>query len=390
MRSQTGSRRRYLCRACHRTFCSRRGSAYYRLHVPRRTFDQFAVLLSEGLSCAALARILGVAPSTISRWLRRASAHARAFADEHDRIREPVEMQFDEISARPATQSKCPWVFNGLEVASRYWAASVVGVRNRKTTRDFVLQARQACYEVPNPLLITSDPFPYYERELKRGFGPACTYVQVKTHYWQNKVRRATAHVIIGTEERVRQLIDRSEDSTRPNTAFVERLNLHLRRSCSYLHRRTSGRIRNPERLAAAVEIIRCGYNFVRPHARLRWGREDRTPAMQAGIFDRVLSWRSVFEWPTRRPRPAIALARTLASRTRPNWDPASTVAAPSRSLPEHVLRALPSVDRHLPEVEEGPWPGRQGGSVPTLCHRPDLSRTLLADSCRPARGGQV
>lgn len=51
-----------------------------------------------------------------------------------------------------------PWVFNRLEVGSRYWAASVVEVRNRKSTRDFVLQARQACYELPKPLLITSDP----------------------------------------------------------------------------------------------------------------------------------------------------------------------------------------------------------------------------------------
>jgi IS30 family transposase len=77
-------------------------------------------LLAEGLSCASLARVLGVCPGTISRWLARASRHARAFSDEHDRIRQLFEMQFDEISARPASQRGCPWVFNGIEVSTRY------------------------------------------------------------------------------------------------------------------------------------------------------------------------------------------------------------------------------------------------------------------------------
>ncbi len=139
MRSRTGSQCRFLCRACGRTFCARRGSAYYRLHVPRRTFDRFAELLSEGLSCAALARILGIAPSMISRWLQRASAHARVFAEEDDRIRVPVEMQFDEISARPAAQSKC----RGSSTGSR-WARGIglppwskCGTGSRRATSSF-------------------------------------------------------------------------------------------------------------------------------------------------------------------------------------------------------------------------------------------------------------
>jgi transposase-like protein len=102
MRSRHGSQLRLLCRTCGRTFCNRRGSAYYRLHHPRRTFDQFATLFTEGLSCASLVRSLHVSPGTITRWLARASQHARAFGEEHDRIEDLVELQLDEISARPA------------------------------------------------------------------------------------------------------------------------------------------------------------------------------------------------------------------------------------------------------------------------------------------------
>jgi hypothetical protein len=113
-----------------------------------------------------------------------------------------------------------------------------------------------------------------------------------------------------------------SEDSKRPNTSYVERLNLRLRRSCSYLHRRTSGRVRNPERLASVVEIVRCSYNFIRPHARLQLGMRMRTPAMVARIFDRVLTWRSVFAWPVPAPRPAVVLARADPTVRLTTWLP--------------------------------------------------------------------
>jgi hypothetical protein len=56
--------------------------------------------------------------------------------------------------------------------------------------------------------------------------------------------------------------------------------------------------VRNPERLASAVEVLRCAYNFIRPHQALHFGKTVRTPAMQAGIFGRPLSWREVFTWP--------------------------------------------------------------------------------------------
>jgi hypothetical protein len=69
------------------------------------------------------------------------------------------------------------------------------------------------------------------------------------------------------------------------------------------------------------VELIRCHYNFIRPHKRTRFGPVTRTPAMQAGIFDRALSWRSVFAWPLEPRTPAQAveaeMGRTLpANRT--------------------------------------------------------------------------
>ena len=43
------------------------------------------------------------------------------------------------------------------------------------------------------------------------------------------------------------------------------------------------------------VELLRCYYNFIRPHRALRFGRETRTPAMQAGLVSQRLALRDIF-----------------------------------------------------------------------------------------------
>ena len=96
------------------------------------------------------------------------------------------------------------------------------------------------------------------------------------------------------------------------NTAFIERLNFFQRRACPYLHRRTPAPVRKPQRLDQMLAILRSYYNFVRPHAALRFGSVTRTPAMQAGITPRALTFRDIFGCvlppppPPRRLRPAL------------------------------------------------------------------------------------
>ena len=86
-----------------------------------------------------------------------------------------------------------------------------------------------------------------------------------------------------------------SEDSERLNTSFIERLNLTIRSCCSYLRRRTIAHARVVARLAGQLDLLRCHYNFIRPHRSLRFGKVTRTPAMQAGLAPRALSWREIF-----------------------------------------------------------------------------------------------
>jgi hypothetical protein len=95
---------------------------------------------------------------------------------------------------------------------------------------------------------------------------------------------------------RLQQALQQSEDSVKLNTSFVERLNLTIRQGSAYLGRRTICQARRAEYLEDHIELFRCHYNFIRPHRELKFGREFRTPAIQAGLTGRALTFREVFE----------------------------------------------------------------------------------------------
>ncbi len=71
-------------------------------------------------------------------------------------------------------------------------------------------------------------------------------------------------------------------------TAFVERVNLTLRRGVAGLARRTWATARTAPGLLAQVAWWRAYYHWVRPHRGLRGapGAPPRTPAMALGLTD--------------------------------------------------------------------------------------------------------
>jgi transposase InsO family protein len=62
-----------------------------------------------------------------------------------------------------------------------------------------------------------------------------------------------------------------------------------------YLGRRRLSHAREDEHLTAHLELVRCFYNFIRPHRALKFGKVIRTPAMQAGLVARRLRFRDIF-----------------------------------------------------------------------------------------------
>jgi len=125
--------------------------------------------------------------------------------------------------------------------------------------------------------------------------GVSCICAQVIKKRRNNRVIRVDRNLIIGTDNQLESSLFNSEDSSTINTSFVERHNLTIRQGSAYLNRRTACHCRQEEYLEEHLQLLKCYYNFIRPHQSLRFGNEVRTPAMQAGLVCRKLSFRDVF-----------------------------------------------------------------------------------------------
>jgi hypothetical protein len=126
------------------------------------------------------------------------------------------------------------------------------------------------------------DGFAFYERVIGQVFGPVCVYGQVIETSRNNRIGKLDRRTVIGTEGRFEERLQQSEDSSTLNTSFIERLNRTIRQGSAYLCRGTICHARWRQRLEGHLELLRYYYNVVRPHQALRFGREIRTPAMQA------------------------------------------------------------------------------------------------------------
>ena len=292
--TKLGRRRRYRCKICGRTVSLNTGTAYSGLRCARREFDQVASLRVEGVSISATARVTGHSRDTIARWLERASSAAARFNRQILRDFDVLELQADELCTFIGSKSRPTWLFTTIEVAPRVWASSLLGRRSSRNTtavlNDVIFRGRFA--RCP---LVATDGFAYYRAAILRLVGPACVYGQVIKTRRNDRVVRVDRRVKIGTARRLEDALLNLEDSETLNTSFVERLNLTICQGSAYLQRRTPCHARGEDQLRGHVELLRCHYNFARPHRSLKFGRGTRTPAMQAGLASTQLNWVDIF-----------------------------------------------------------------------------------------------
>jgi IS1 family transposase len=257
-------------------------------------FDEVASLSVEGLSKSAIARVKQITWNTVHRWLERAAAWSRRFSDRKMKRLAMAEPQADEMQTIVGGKEQPIWVFAVIDVWSRLWPSTIVGGRSYRNTlvlfRD--VSKRMNPGQIP---LITTDGFEFYKKVIGRVFGPACLYGQVIKTRRNDRIVKVERRMVIGSAWGLQQPLRDSEDSSKLNTSFIERLNLTIRQGSAYLFRRTICQARWKEYLADHLELLRCYYNFVRPHRALKFGREVRTPAMQAGLTTKRLTFREIF-----------------------------------------------------------------------------------------------
>lgn len=170
------------------------------------------------------------------------------------------------------------WIFAAIELGARLWCSTVVGRRSyQNTSARFRDIAERAILE--DIRLIATDGLEFYERVVGQVFGPACVYGRVIKTRRNNRIVKLERRAMIGTRRQLEKRLWESEDSSTLKTSFIERLNLTIRQGSAYLCRRTICHARWKERPKVHLELLRCYYNFVRPHRALKFGvKSERRP----------------------------------------------------------------------------------------------------------------
>jgi len=258
------------------------------------TFDTVVALRVEGVSISAIARVEGIAWNTVARWLEKAAQACCRFNQRRIAGFAVEELQADEIRSFAGSKNRPSWVFVAIEVSSRLWPSTVVGRRSYRNTLALLRDVANRMDFERLPLIVT-DGFDFYEKVVRRVFGPAALYGQVLKTRRNDRIVKVERRALMGASWRFEEALNHSEDSSTLNTSFIERLNLTIRQGSAYLARRALSHARLNDKLEQHLELLRCHYNFVRPHRALKFGSETRTPAMQAGLTTRRLTLREVF-----------------------------------------------------------------------------------------------
>jgi transposase-like protein len=305
------------CQACGVTFTTRRHTSLYRLKTTSQRIGLVLTALAEGLSVAAASRVFGHTEETITRWVTRAGEHsARLHHRWFQRLRLP-HLQLDELRTRLRDRTHVLWLWVVVDPLSKLIPVLHLGARTQAGAHRVVHTLRQQL--APDCLpAFTSDGLNLYFYALTAHFGhwteaverckrqwrvaPELLYGQVKKTYRRRKVVSVTRLMRCGTPEALRTALTQLGLTGRLNTAFVERVNLTLRRSMAALARRTWSTAQEAPHLLVQLEWWRGYYHFVRPHSALRMllvqprtrgGKRrpqlyrQRTPAMAAGLTSR-------------------------------------------------------------------------------------------------------
>jgi IS1 family transposase len=220
------------------------------------------------------------------------------------------------------------WVWTAMDPVTKLLLAIDVGERTLAMAQGVVHQIAQVLAPNCVPLFLT-DGFREYITALLTHYGywmqparrqatgpapkprwmplPQLLYAQVIKTVRRRRLVRVSHRVVFGTLAAVEQVL--STCGWQINTAFIERLNLSMRQHVAAIGRRVTTLCKHEAGVRQQLALYQVYYNFCLPHASLRvplpqplpthgmgsaktW--QPRTPAMAAGLTERVWTLREV------------------------------------------------------------------------------------------------
>lgn len=137
----------------------------------------------------------------------------------------------------------------------------------------------------------------------KQVIDPELKYATVHKTRENGKVVKVEHNIVFGDPEDILRILDLSKASKTINTSFIERLNLTLRSHVKNLSRKTICFAKEIQGLSAQLSIVAAYYNFSKAHCGLTikdvYNKKiRRTPAMAAGIINRVWPLGEILAYP--------------------------------------------------------------------------------------------
>jgi IS1 family transposase len=346
--------RQLVCLNCNGYFLETLGTAFHGKRVDPDKLVWAITALAEGLGIRAVARVFETDPNTVLSWLVEAAEHLEAFCRYHLHDLEVEQVQMDELFALLSAVkdgevteteaikrlSRSPhWVWVAMDPMCKLILTVDVGDRTLAMAQRLVHQVTQVLAPDCAPLFLT-DGFREYLTALVTHYGewtqperrqakgprpkprwmplPQLLYAQVVKSYRRRRIVGVKHRVIFGARQTIDELL--AKRGWKINTAFAERLNLDFRQHVAAIGRRVNTLCKHEAGLRQQLTIFQAYHNFVLPHASLRlplpevetipktgalkrW--QPRTPAMAAGLTDRVWSLREILmyrvpPWPQR------------------------------------------------------------------------------------------
>jgi IS1 family transposase/transposase-like protein len=296
----------WKCQACEKKFTSRLHTPLYRLKTDPEKVVLVLMLLANGCDLSVLVRCTPHAEATVTRWLEKMGKHSARL---HGRFFQKLifpRLQLDELHARVRREG-VQWLWVALDPVTKVIPTFHLGPRTTEAAMQFVHQVTQVLAPGCVPAF-TTDGLRAYFYALTAHFGQwRCRAGQRKAH-WQvsdellhgqlvkrkGQAQFAVMRMAWGTRAALSEVLKAQGFKTLIQTAFVERVNLTLRRGVAPLMRKTWAYAQTTIHLALHLEWWRAYYHFVRPHeslgqkmAELRHPRL-RSPGMAAGLTGRL------------------------------------------------------------------------------------------------------
>lgn len=250
----------------------------------------------------SVSRLADVSINTVSKLLVDAGLVCAAFHDENVRGLRSKRVQCDEIWAfvgakarnvTPEQQAEgwgdC-WTFTGIDPDSKLLVSFLIGNRGPKSCTEFM---KDVASRLSSKVQLSTDGLKFYVDAVEDAFGADVDYGMIQKHYGvaSSDASAASRYSPARFTSATKEVIRGNPNPKHISTSFVERANLTMRMHMRRFTRLTNGFSKKVENHAHMVALYTCWYNWMKVHTTLRV-----TPAMQAGLADRVFEMTDLVE----------------------------------------------------------------------------------------------